>query len=86
MALVGLPAVAALTTLEMTPYQYMEFRKHWILANAENLIWEGNVSHQVALITARNDFLLEEKTKTPFGVRNDTVRRNRRARRIAAGK
>lgn len=80
MALVGLPTTAALTTLEMTPEQYAEFRSHWILARAEDLIWEGGVTLEIALLTAKNDFALEEKKESPFEARNQAGRRNRRIR------
>ena len=78
MALVGLPTVAALTTLEMTPTQYKEYRTHWILARAEGMVWDGDVTMEIALVTAKNDFALEEKEESPFEARNQAVRRNRR--------
>lgn len=81
MALVGLPTVAALTTREMTPDQYTTFRRHWILANRDTMMWEGDVSIEIATLTAKNDFTLEEKKDSPFAARDQTVRRNRRNRR-----
>lgn len=88
MALVGLPTVAALTTIEMTPEQYKEFRRHWILAQAEDMVWEGGVTTQIAVLTAKNDFALEEEKEFPFEARNQAVRRNRRisARQRKAGR
>lgn len=89
MALVGLPTVAALTTIEMTPDQFKEFRRHWILAQAERMVWDGGVTTEIALLTAKNDFALEEKKESPFEARNQAGRQNRRnraQRRRAEGK
>jgi hypothetical protein len=80
MALVGLPTVAALTTIEMTPEQYKQFRRSWILSRAEDLVRKGGVTKKIAVLTAKNDFALEEQKEEPFEAGNQATRRNRRIR------
>lgn len=91
MALIGLPRAADLTTLEMTPEQYQFFKKCWVRCRVDEMLFEdSDVSLEVAVLTAKNNFTLEEKKgDLAFEGRNNAVRRNRKIRserRVAAGK
>lgn len=76
-ALIGKPSISSLTTLEMTPEEYSEFRKGWIRATAEELTWDG-ISLEMAVLTAKNEFKVEEAKASPWSTRNEEVRRTRK--------
>lgn len=89
MALIGLPPLASLTTLEMTPEQYQRFRKSYLQDQVRELMWDG-VTREVAIHTAKNNLVLEERRgDSAFAERNNAIRNNRRTRarrQCAAGK
>jgi len=81
MGLIGNPSSVLLTTGEMNPKQFAEFKEGWIRYEAIKLRRDG-VSESVAARTAADEFALHEKSG--FKDINDVTLRNRRIRRGTA--
>tara|TARA_R100000656_G_scaffold104176_3_gene76321 strand:+ start:166 stop:465 length:300 start_codon:yes stop_codon:yes gene_type:complete len=65
-----------LTTEEMLPPEYEEFREAFIKWESAELRWKG-VSPELAKMTAEQLFTDEENSETPFAKRNNAVKCNR---------
>lgn len=78
MGLIGKPSSVLLTTSEMTPPQFQEFKEGWIRYEAIKLKRDG-ISDAVAKRTATEEFALHEKSG--FQEINRVTLQNRSIRR-----